>query len=85
MNFVQLAAVRALRGVGCRVFLPLKPPQPGSVWSPTRGDAAPRAVFEVTPTHVTYEHATMRGREITVQSWHSWRQQSRAKCGSDAA
>ena len=82
MNFVQLAAVRALRGVGCRVFLPLKPPQPGSVWTPTRGDALPRAVLDVTHTHVTYGHESTR-REITVQSWHSWRQQSRAKCGSD--
>ena len=82
MNFVQLAAVRALRGVGCRVFLPLKPPSPGSLWTPTRGDALPRAVFVASPTHVTYGHGGTR-REITVQSWHSWRQQARAKCGSD--
>ena len=80
MNFVQLAAVRALRGVGCRVFLPLKPPQPGSLWTPTRGDALPRAVLDVTHTHVTYGHATTR-REIKLSAWHSWRQQARAKCG----
>ena len=83
MNFVQEAAIRALRGVGCRIFLPPKPPPIGTVWTPTRGQALPRAVFATTLTHVTYGHGSTRAT-ITLRAWHGWRGHTRAKCGGDA-
>ena len=83
MNFVQEAAMHALRRAGFRVFAPLEPPPVGTVWTPAVGSVLPREVIATTPTHVTYGYGSVQAT-ITVRSWHGWRKQTRAKQNGDA-